>query len=139
MDWQDLRLVARRGPLILEALDDVGVYGAQQFAVECQPHHGGCGLRTTFGRKRRNWAPARRAFKRHARRCPHVPPPTWRRWPLRRLAAVAAVLLLAALAFGAVTSVVSRAGSTPTTTQALYEYIPVPADPSSNTSAGGER
>jgi hypothetical protein len=54
--------------------------------------------------------------------------------PRRRLATVAAVLLLAVLAFG-------RAGSSPapTTTQAPYEYIPVPAGPPTSSNAGGDR
>jgi hypothetical protein len=64
------------------------------------------------------------------------------RKPRRRLAAVAAVLLLAVLAFGVtVVSVASRAGSAspPTTTPAPYEYIPTPAGPPSSSSAGGDR
>jgi hypothetical protein len=65
----------------------------------------------------------------------------------RRLAAVAAVLLLAVLAFGVtVSSVAGQAGSTPapTTTaptpaSAPYEYIPTPAGPPASSSAGGDR
>jgi hypothetical protein len=82
--------------------------------------------------------------------------------PRRRLAAVAAVLLLAVLAFGVtvvsvagragsapapvtVVSVAGRAGSAPapttttTTTPAPGEYIPVPAGPPSSSPAGGDR
>jgi hypothetical protein len=64
------------------------------------------------------------------------------RKPRRRLAAVAAVLLLAVLAFGVtVTSVTSRAGSSsePTTTPAPYQYVPVPAGPPTSSNAGGDR
>jgi hypothetical protein len=63
--------------------------------------------------------------------------------PRRRLAAIAAVLLLAVLAFGVtVVSVAGRAGSAPaptTTTAAPGEYIPVPAGPPSSSPAGGDR
>jgi hypothetical protein len=75
----------------------------------------------------------------------HELPPA--RKPRRRLAAVAAVLLLVVLAFGVtVISVAGRAGSTPTptttttttTTPAPSEYFPVPAGPPSSSTAGGD-
>jgi hypothetical protein len=65
--------------------------------------------------------------------------------PRGRLAAVAAALLLAVLAFGfSVVSVADRAGSTPaptvtTVAPAPGEYIPTPAGPPSTSTAGGER
>jgi hypothetical protein len=64
------------------------------------------------------------------------------RKPRQRLATVAAVLLLAVLAFGVtVTSVTSRAGQAPppTTTPAPYQYLPTPAGPPSSSTAGGDR
>lgn len=63
--------------------------------------------------------------------------------PHRRLGAVAAVLLLAVLAFGVtVSSVAGRAGSAPTPTTiapAPHEYLPTPAGPPSSSSSGGDR
>jgi hypothetical protein len=68
------------------------------------------------------------------------------RTPRRRVAAIAVVLLLAVLAFGAtVISVAGQAGSKPvpttstTTTPAPYEYIPTPAGVPSSSNAGGDR
>ncbi len=116
-------------------------------------HHSGCRAYTeprgwrAGQRQARSHAAAHNAADTHDAGTPwgipaHELPPTRRRRPWRRLAAALVVLALAALTFTlTVAGVTSHAAPAPepSTTQAPYEYIPVPAGPPSNTSTGGER
>jgi hypothetical protein len=137
MAWP--QLIKRRGPLVIEDYTAMSDY-RQLLVVECEPEIDGCGFRARFHRKPNNHLRARRAFRRHARRCAHVPPAR-HRGPLRWLAAL--VVLLAAIGFAVAAAVAvgpGRADSTPTTTTpAPYEYIPTPAGPPASSPAGGDR
>jgi len=108
----------------------------------CQKWEAFAGWRTALRAARAH------AADHHAAQPRYLPTPTGitaigrratRRAPRRRVAAMLIVVLLAALSF-TVADMASRAGSAPApTTQAPYEYTPVPAGPPASSSAGGDR